>query len=365
VEREEWDEFRQSDLFGFLRRSAMELMQLEMFVAMVEEGSVHGAARRVCRTAPAVSMAVGKLEREVAVPLFNRSRRHAYRLTPAGEVVLGYAKKMLSLRDEVTSTLKGLKDLESGCLRIGAIESININLLPHLAQAFHQKYPSVKIEVSCRHSDELLRELRGWDLDLALLARLPEENGWEAQLMMRDEIALIVSPNHALAERKEIRLENLSTETIIIEGSSSSLYGELTKAFNRSRTPLRIHIESAAIETIKKMVTMNVGVGFVPYLCVREELDRRELVRVKVKGLLLERTLWAVRRASAAESPALKAFMQTVCKYAEKWQRGQGRLTTCERKSSSKTRSLAVENESNRSGKPTLLPFQAIRRASA
>lgn len=343
----------------------MELMQLEMFVAMVEEGSVHGAAKRVCRTAPAVSMAVGKLERELEVPLFDRSRRYAYRLTPAGEALLGYAKKMLCMRDEVVSAFKGLKDLESGCLRIGAIESININLLPHLAQSFHKEYPSVKIEVSCRPSEELLRELRSWELDLALLARLPEENGWEAQLMMRDEIVLIVNPSHALAERKEIRLENLSTETIIMEGSSSSVYGELAKAFNRSRTPLRIHIESAAIETIKKMVTMNVGVGFVPLLCVREELDRRELVRVKVKELLLERTLWAVRRASAAESPALKAFMQTVCKYAEEWQRGRGRWATCEHNRSIKTGFPAAGNESNKPGKLALIPLQAIRRASA
>jgi DNA-binding transcriptional LysR family regulator len=61
----------------------MELMQLEMFVAVVEEGSVRAAAERVFRTQPAVSIAVSKLEREFEAPLFDRSKRHEYRLTQA------------------------------------------------------------------------------------------------------------------------------------------------------------------------------------------------------------------------------------------------------------------------------------------
>jgi len=302
----------------------MELMQMEMLVAAVEEGSVHGAAKRVCRTAPAVSMALRKMEGEIGAPLFDRSQRYAHRLTPAGEMLLGYARQLLSVRNEMTTAVKNLNGVRSGRLRIGAIESINIYLLPSLAQVFHEQHPGVKIEVTCKHSDELLSELRNRELDLALLATLPEENDWEAQLIMHDRMILIVSPHHPLAQREEIRMDELGTESIIIEGNTSLHYGRITEAFNRSRTPLNIHIESAAIEAIKKMVAMKMGVGFVPLLCVQEELEHRELVTVKVKGLSLKKTLWAVRRTSAENSLSLQSFMETVRQYSEQWQRGRG-----------------------------------------
>ena len=98
----------------------MELMQLEMFVAVVEEGSVRAAAERVFRTQPAVSIAIGKLEREFEAPLFDRSKRHEYRLTQAGEALYAHATRMLSLRSETVSAVGDIRNLRLGRLRIGA-----------------------------------------------------------------------------------------------------------------------------------------------------------------------------------------------------------------------------------------------------
>ena len=92
----------------------MELMQLEMFVAMVEEGSFHKAAERVFRTQPALSMSLRKLEHEIGAPLFDRTNRNAYTLTDSGEVLYDYAKRLLNLRDETLTALQ--RDL------IGALE---------------------------------------------------------------------------------------------------------------------------------------------------------------------------------------------------------------------------------------------------
>src|SRR5580704_11441353 len=100
----------------------MELMQLEMFVAVVEEGSVRAAAERVFRTQPAVSIAIRKLEREFETPLFDRSKRHEYRLTQVGEVVYAQATRMLGLRSETLSALEDIRSLRQGRLRIGANE---------------------------------------------------------------------------------------------------------------------------------------------------------------------------------------------------------------------------------------------------
>jgi DNA-binding transcriptional LysR family regulator len=78
----------------------MEFKQLEMFMAVAEERSILRAAAKVFRTQPAVSMAVAKLEQELGLHLFHRSRERRFQLTSAGEVLHQYAKRMLALRDE-------------------------------------------------------------------------------------------------------------------------------------------------------------------------------------------------------------------------------------------------------------------------
>jgi len=91
--------------------TVMELMQLEMFVAVVEEGSVHRAADRVCRTQPAVSIALKKLAIEVGSPLFNRKHRFDYQLTPMGEVLYSYATRLVAMRNETVAALREVAHL--------------------------------------------------------------------------------------------------------------------------------------------------------------------------------------------------------------------------------------------------------------
>jgi DNA-binding transcriptional LysR family regulator len=296
----------------------MELMQLEMFIAVVEEGSVGAAAGRVYRTRPAVSIAVRKLEGEVGSPLFDRSRRHDFLLTPAGEVLYSYATRLLALRDEAASALEALSKLGRGLLRIGANESTNSYLLPRLTQVFREHHPEVKIEVACQHTELLVRRLKERQLDLALLAYLPEGDELEAQPVMRDEVVLVTGPGHALAAVGRTRVTELGNESVIVESHPSSLREKVAEAFGRSGTPLNIRVESATIDTIKKMVAMNVGVGFVPLMCVGEEVARGELAVVPVEGFRHRRTLWAVRRRGGAHSHAAEAFMRVAKTEAEK-----------------------------------------------
>ena len=128
--------------------NAMDLMQLEMFVATAELRSVQRAAERVFRTQPAVSMAIRKLEEELGSPLFDRSNRGNYQLTAAGDVLFAHAKRLLGLRDEALTHVKELQSLEDGRVRIGANESTGHYLLPKLIQNFRKKHPKVRVDVT-------------------------------------------------------------------------------------------------------------------------------------------------------------------------------------------------------------------------
>jgi len=297
----------------------MELMQLEMFVAVVEEGSVRGAAERVFRTQPAVSIAVNKLEREFEAPLFDRSKRYEYRLTQAGEALYQHATRMLALRSETVSAVGDIRDLRSGRLRIGANESVSLHLLPRLAQAFLTEHPGILMEVKCERSKSLVEGLKGRKLDLALLSFRPENNLLDAKFVMQDELVLITSPTHALAAKARVDIKDLGEERLMVMDVSepSPWHRKIADAFLQVKAPLHLTVENAPIEMIKKMVAVGVGVAFVPLMSVREEKENGELAVIEVDGFHLERSVWLVRRR-AVQSPAAKAFTQTVVSFGKK-----------------------------------------------
>jgi DNA-binding transcriptional LysR family regulator len=298
-------------------------MQLEMFVAMVEEGNFHKAAERVFRTQPAVSMAIRKLEQELGSQLFDRSNRNACVLTATGDVLYDYAKRLLNLRDEAIITLQQLHNLQSGRIRIGANESTSLYLLPKLILEFRSRYPKIKIEVYRQLSAKLPQEIRQRNLDFAILSFLPEASDLEASPIMRDELVLIASPRHKLATRDRVHLRELGGEGFIAHNVRSPSRDKVIETFRRFQTPLNITIEIATIETIKRFVAMNLGLAFAPRMCVQEDVERGDLAIIAVEGFRYERTLWAVRRRTDAHSHAVRAFLEIIDAMAERLLRPQ------------------------------------------
>lgn len=297
----------------------MELMQIEMFVAVVEEGSVRGASERVFRTQPAVSIAIRKLEEEVGVALFDRTQRYDYRLTEAGEAMFSYARRMLSLRNETAGALRDICNLRAGRLRIGANESISLHLLPKLLEAFLQRHAGVRMEVLCERSESLLADLRDRKLDLALLSFKPDHNDLESRFITQDELVLVTHPNHSLARKQIVQIRDLSAESLLVMDVSqpSPWHRKISDAFVRFRVPLHLTIENAPIETIKRMVALGIGVGFVPLMSVRDERERKELAVIDVVDFHQERSVWLVRRRMVL-SPPVKAFVEVACEFGTK-----------------------------------------------
>ena len=293
-------------------------MQLERFAAVVEEGSVPDAALRVFRTQPAVSIAISKLEREFEAPLLDRSRGHEYCLTHLWEALYHYATRMLSLRRETISVMGDIRNLRMGRVRIGANESISLHLLPKLAQAFLTVHSGVRLAVKCDRSKSLLADLKDRKLDLALLSFRPEDKDLGSNFVMRDELVLITSPTHAFAGRRIVNFKDLSDQSLLVMDVSepSPWHSRIAEAFLEIKPPLRLTVENAPIETIKKMVAIGLGVGFVPLMSVGEELARGELAVVEVAGFRLERSFWLVNR-HAAHQPSAKAFMRIAASFGE------------------------------------------------
>jgi DNA-binding transcriptional LysR family regulator len=287
----------------------MEFQQLEMFVAVVEERSVSRAADRVCRTAPAVSVALRKLEDEMGTPLFDRTERHNHRLTESGKLLYSHATRILAMRNEASAVVKGLARGRRENLRLGTHESTSLYVLPSLIHAFGEAHPGVKTQVVSGSSQRLLSALANRTIEIALMGDVPDEPQLERHFIMRDELVLITSPKHRLSGSTHIHVRDLAGEFLIVQGTKSLLRERLVQALQESDTPFNVCVENIAIEAIKRMVAEDLGIGFVPLMCVREEADRGKLTTIKVEGINREWDLWLVRRKDHLLSEAARAFI--------------------------------------------------------
>jgi DNA-binding transcriptional LysR family regulator len=282
--------------FAAKQSNIMDLMQLEMFVATVEEGNFRRAADRVYRTQPAVSMALKKLQEEVGAPLFERSGRSTSTPSAAGQILYEYAKKMLHLREEATNTLARLTAGEANRIRIGASDIAALHILPSLIVGFRQQYPDARIEVFHQASSRLFHGLKEHSLDLALMSCRPEDRDLEATPLTRDELVLVIPRGHTLASKTRVGASELAKESFIIN-SEEPLWHE---AFVRKLLSQQVHvhagIEATNLESIKKLVVMGLGISVMPSIAVSEEIKRGDLVPVRLEGFHQEHTTWAVSR---------------------------------------------------------------------
>jgi DNA-binding transcriptional LysR family regulator len=292
------------------------MTQLEFFLRVIEEGSFSKAADVVGRTQPAVSIAVRRLEEEVGAPLLDRSQKSPT-LTEAGEVIHDYARRIIALRDQAREAVSQLRTLRRGLVRVGANESTSLYLLPQVILAFRESHPEVKVEIYRHVSERLPREVLERNVDFALLAFEPVDRDLESFPVIRDELALILPPDHPLAGRDSVTIEELGRESFLAHNVRTASRNKVVEAFAEHHTPLNITLELATVETIKRFVQLKVGLAFVPHMCVREELERGTLASVPVRGLSYRRTLWVAHRRNMTFSHAADAFLSVLRRHAK------------------------------------------------
>lgn len=287
----------------------MELRQLRAFVAVARESSFTRAAADLNLVQSAVSAQVKALERELGVPLFDRLGRRVV-LTDAGKDLFGYAVRMLDLADEVHAAIQpGTADVISGTLAVGASETLCIYRLPDLFRAFRARHPEVDLRFRPVPYGDLRGLVRDGTLDAAFLLEEPvvEEN-IAADTLVRDPLLLVAPPDHPLAGRARVGLEELSGEPMLLT-DAGCLYRrrferELAKAGVR---PGRV-LEFDSVEAIKRCVVAGLGVSILPAVTVRDELEDGELVRLgNETGLVVDtQVVWYKGRW---RSPALDALL--------------------------------------------------------
>jgi DNA-binding transcriptional LysR family regulator len=286
----------------------LDLASLHVFQTVAREQSFSRAAEKLYRTQPAVSIAIRKLEDWVGQPLFVRGSG-ARTLTDAGSLLLEYADRMLNLREEIRKGVKQLQDLERGQVSIGVNESAIHALMPAL-ERYRQLHPKIQIRVHRVFSREVPREVLSHQLDLGVISYVPREQELAALEFFRDSLALVVWPQHPLAKRREVDIEELATETFVAHIVESPYRHRVEQMFARHRVPLRMEIEMPTIESIKMFVKLKKGVAIIPRMCAAHEIEEGALREVKLKQMQIQRKLYVVYRQDRALSAAAQGLVE-------------------------------------------------------
>ena len=288
----------------------MELHSLQVFLAVATEKSFSRAAAKLLRTQPAVSLAVQRLEQELGEKLIDRSGKDLI-LTDAGRSVLEYARRFQSLQQEMDNSIAELRDNSAGRLMIGANESTTLYLLRHI-ERYRELYPKVKVQVRRSLSSKLPDELLDGNLELGVISYDPVDERIKSKVIYTDSLAFIVSPKHRLAHRKAVSITELASEIFIAHNVVSPYRDLVLRQFQSYKVPLRMEVEMPTIETIRKLVQNNLGVAFLPRMCVEQEIEQKVVYEVRVKEMHVERKIRLIYPTRRGLSHAAKAFLEVV-----------------------------------------------------
>jgi DNA-binding transcriptional LysR family regulator len=153
--------------------AVMNFTDLEIFKAVVDEGGIIKASRKLHRVPSSVTSRIQQLESSMGVSLFHRDRQRLH-LSPTGELLRGYADRLIQLSEEARSVISGARP--QGVLKLGTLESTAASRLPGLLTGFHRLYPDVHLELSTGTNDSLLRALADRRLDAAFTAEAPGQS---------------------------------------------------------------------------------------------------------------------------------------------------------------------------------------------
>ena len=189
--------------------------QLRYAVAVARTGNFSRAAEQCHVAQPSLSQQIQKLEEELGERLFDRLKREV-KLTPAGEVFLRRAVRILEEADAAKREAKDATALLRGTITIGVLPTIAPYLLPGAITAFAEQYPGVEIVVQEDTTAGLLKLALAYEIDLALASRPIKDDRMELRDLFTEELVLALPSNHPLARRRTVKVSDLDGERLVV-----------------------------------------------------------------------------------------------------------------------------------------------------
>ena len=287
----------------------MEMRQLRYLVALADERHFTRAAAQLHIAQPALSQQVRRLEDEVGVALVDRTTRHVA-LTPAGELLVGRARRALAEIDAAAAELSELAGVRTGRVVIGAMRSTGRFDLSALFAAYYARHPGIELVVREEPSETMLQRLHADALDVAFLSVNRLDAGPDIQLhpLLDEPLVALLAPDHPLAARRRIDMAELRDERFVVFGEGGSLRRIVVQGAREAGFEPALAFESTESARIRAMASRGLGVALLP--ASEAEHEGPPVAVVPVRNPALTRDVTLAWRANRRHSPAARAFLQ-------------------------------------------------------
>ena len=259
----------------------MTITQLQYVLAVAEHKNFTLAAEKCFVTQPTLSMQIQKVEEELKIQIFDRTKK-PIQMTDIGQKIVNQAKNIVNEADRMKDIVEQQKGFIGGEFRLGIIPTIMPTLLPMFLNTFIKKFPKVKLVIEELNTDEIIVKLKNGTLDAAIAATpLSEEKLKEIVLYFEPFVAYIPE-KHRIADKKEIEVSDLNLdEILLLQDGHCFRDGILNLCKNQDVASLyNFQIQSGSFETLIKLADEGLGLTLLPYL---HTLDLKDNDKLKLK----------------------------------------------------------------------------------
>jgi len=290
----------------------MELRDLKSFIEVANHKSFTKAASHSYLSQPALSKAVKKLEEELHVELFERSKREL-KLTDAGKIVYQQGVKALLPLTELTTLLDELMNIEIGELKMGIPPLIGTLFFPSIARNFNALYPKVSlelVELGAKRIGDLVEE---GQIDLGIIVLPSDHTKFNITPFIKDEFVLFVHKDHNLAQQNSVHLHQLKDERFILFSHEFTLHDYIRQACIAAGFTPTVSYRSSQWDLIIELVASQLGITILP----KSIYYKQNNPNIKIIPLIESTLVWElgiITKKDSYHSFALRELLNLLAK---------------------------------------------------
>ena len=288
----------------------MTLNELKFVIAVAQERNFRRAAEKCFVTQPALSLGIKKLEEELGVVIFERSRSEV-KPTEIGQQIIQQANIVLEQSYRLKEMAKlGTNPLE-GLFKLGMIHSVGPYLLPEIIPVLRKSVPNIPLEIEENLTANLETQLKNGVIDAAVIALPFDLPGIQIQTLYDEDFSVVVPANHHWANRKQIRAEELSDEKVLLLNTGHCFSNQVTQACPELVRKGEV-LQGNSLETIRNMVASNLGITVLPATATAVRYDNPLLKVIPFAKPVPTRRIAIAWRKSFVRTQAIEKLVEAI-----------------------------------------------------
>lgn len=265
-------------------------IRFKTLLSVIEEKNFSKAAEKLSLTQPAVSHHINQLEAEYGVKIISRGKREIS-LTPEGELIANYAKRMAALESKLLYELKNI-DTASKKIRIGVTHTAESNMFTEIVGYYSLNNPNISIIIITDTTSNLYKMVENYELDLAYVDGMIEDSSLKFFPVDKDDLVCVLSINNPLVSKKSVTLEELKKERLILRLQTSTtrkIFEASLEYNNDSIKNYNVVLEVDNIATIKDLIRKDFGISVLAKSACMDEVNKKKLAILPIEKLQMIR----------------------------------------------------------------------------